>query len=284
MAETRGAASRLAHRKTGSGPDVVFIHGWPLHGETFRHIVPRLESDFTCHVIDLPGTGQSEWDGATSFSIRAHAAAMLDAIQDLGLKEVAFVAHDSGGAVARLAAAELAERCFGLVLGNTEIPAYHPPMLEVFVRLARIPGGGSLLPLTLKVPALRRSFMGFGGCFDDKSLIDGEFYGLFVEPLLSSQRVLQGQLGLARDFDWSVLDNMAETHARIKAPVSLIWGVDDPWFPVGKARRMMPQFTGGAEFHEISPGKLFIHEEKPDIWAGHARRFLERAAARRPAA
>jgi haloalkane dehalogenase len=133
------------------------------------------------------------------------------------------------------------------------------------------------------VPALRRSFLGLGGCFEDKSLIDGEFYDLFIAPLLSSPRVLRGQLGLARDFDWSVLDNMAETHARIKAKVALIWGVDDPWFPLAKARRMMPQFSRGAELHEINPGKLFIHEEKPDIWAGHAKRFLERAAVR-PAA
>jgi pimeloyl-ACP methyl ester carboxylesterase len=46
--------SRIAHRTLGCGPDVLFIHGWPLNGATWRNVVPRLADDFTCHVIDLP--------------------------------------------------------------------------------------------------------------------------------------------------------------------------------------------------------------------------------------
>jgi len=275
-----GSSTRLAYRKTGAGPDVVLVHGWPLHGETFRAIVPRLQPHFTCHVIDLPGTGESEWTESTPITLRAHAAAVLRAIEALGLSRVAFVAHDSGGAIARLAAAELGARCFGLVLGNTEIPGYRPPALAAFVRLARLPGGTRLLPLVLRSRWLRRSALGFGGCFHDRRVIDGEFSTLFVEPLLASARAAAGQLALLRQFDWSVLDELAATHARITAPVSLLWGADDPWFPLARARGMVDQFPGGAELVELPRGKLFIHEERPDEWAEHARRFLERAAGR----
>ena len=108
----------LAYRKTGSGPDLVFVHGWPLHGETWRDIVPRLADRFTCHVLDLPGTGRSEWNADTEITLRAHADAVLGAIEALGLSRVAFVSHDSGGAIARMAAAALGPRCFGVVLGS----------------------------------------------------------------------------------------------------------------------------------------------------------------------
>ncbi len=273
-------SARLAYRRTGTGPDVVLIHGWPLHGETFRAIVPRLASQFTCHVLDLPGTGASEWTESTPITLRAHAAAVVRAIEALGLTRVAFVAHDSGGAVARLAAAELGARCFGLVLGNTEIPGYRPPALSAFVTLAKLPGGLRLLPLILRSRRLRRSSLGLGGCFHDRRLIDGEFATLFVEPLLTSPRAAAGQLALVRQFDWSVIDDMAATHAKITAPVLLIWGVDDPWFPLARARRMVDQFPGGAELVEMPDGKLFIHEERPAEWADHAKRFLQRAALR----
>ena len=265
------AVTRLAHRSSGTGPDVVFVHGWPLHGATWRAIVPHLATSYTCHVIDLPGTGASSWTRGTPITFRAHAAAVRELVDELGLARVAFVGHDSGGAIARLAAAELGSRCTALVLGNTEIPGYHPPLLGLIVRLARLPGGGRVLPLILRSPWLRRSRLGFGGCFDDLTKIDGEFSRLFVDPIVADAT---GQLGLVRQFDWDTLDTMADTHARITAPVSLIWGKNDPWFPLVRARHMVGQFAGGAELVEL-PGKLFVHEERPAEWAAIAKRFLD---------
>src|SRR5262245_53887289 len=52
--------SRLAYRRFGQGPDVVLVHGWPLHSATFRRLVPLLADAFTCHLFDLPGAGQTE--------------------------------------------------------------------------------------------------------------------------------------------------------------------------------------------------------------------------------
>ncbi|MFN0245826.1 MAG: alpha/beta fold hydrolase [Kofleriaceae bacterium] len=264
-------AARLAHRVSGTGPDVLFIHGWPLHGATWREITPHLTSAFRCHVIDLPGTGASQWTPHTPITLRAHAEAVVNLVEELRLRRVAMVAHDSGGAIARLAAAELGERCSGLVLGNTEIPAYRPPMLRLVVGLAKLPGARRLLVATMKHARLRRSALGFGGCFDDVSLIEGDFKRLFVDPIIADPR---GQMALAQQFDWTVFDSMVATHSQISAPVTLIWGVGDPWFPVERARTMVGQFRGGAEMFEL-PGKLFVHEEHPAAWAAIARRALD---------
>ena len=272
--------ARVAHTRTGSGPDLVFVHGWPLHGATFRAIVPVLAPRFTCHVLDLPGAGRSEWTAATEITLRGHAEAVLRAIEALHLDRVGFVAHDSGGGIARLAAAELGTRCFGLVLGNTEIPGYTPPALRAFATLVHAPGGKRVLPMIMRSRWLRRSRLGFGGCFHDRDLIDGEFGRLFVTSALASKRAIEGQLELLRQLDWDTVQQLATTHARITAPVRLIWGADDPWFPLARARRMLDQFGGGAELVEMANAKLFAHEERPDEWAGHALRFLVDAAAR----
>src|SRR5262245_45721707 len=69
---------RLASWRFGRGPDVVFVHGWPLHSATFRRLVPELARSFTLHLLDLPGTAHSEWDGPIDFS--SHAVTLRSAI------------------------------------------------------------------------------------------------------------------------------------------------------------------------------------------------------------
>jgi pimeloyl-[acyl-carrier protein] methyl ester esterase len=41
----------------GSGPDLVLIHGWAMHGGIFAPLMPLLAEHFRVHVVDLPGHG-----------------------------------------------------------------------------------------------------------------------------------------------------------------------------------------------------------------------------------
>jgi pimeloyl-[acyl-carrier protein] methyl ester esterase len=43
----------------GSGPPLVLLHGWAMHGGVFAPLAERLASRFTLHLIDLPGHGNS---------------------------------------------------------------------------------------------------------------------------------------------------------------------------------------------------------------------------------
>jgi pimeloyl-[acyl-carrier protein] methyl ester esterase len=47
---------------TGSGPALVLIHGWGLHGGIFAPLVERLSDHLELHVVDLPGHGYSRHD------------------------------------------------------------------------------------------------------------------------------------------------------------------------------------------------------------------------------
>lgn len=44
---------------TGSGPDLVLLHGWGLHGGIFETLLPALTARYRVHVVDLPGFGRS---------------------------------------------------------------------------------------------------------------------------------------------------------------------------------------------------------------------------------
>jgi len=41
----------------GSGPDLILIHGWAMHGGIFAPLTPLLAERFRVHVVDLPGHG-----------------------------------------------------------------------------------------------------------------------------------------------------------------------------------------------------------------------------------
>jgi pimeloyl-[acyl-carrier protein] methyl ester esterase len=52
----------------GSGPDLVLIHGWSMHGEICQGLAARLAERFRVHVPDLPGHGKSRGEPLPSLA------------------------------------------------------------------------------------------------------------------------------------------------------------------------------------------------------------------------
>ena len=270
---------RVATWRFGRGPDLIAVHGFPLHAATWRHVVPELARDFTVHLLDLPGAGRTEWPGRVDLEICADVVRAF--VDHLGTRRYGMLAHDSGGSIARLACAG-DERLAALVLGNTEIPHHHGLLFRVFVLAARLGLGGALLR-AMSRPPLRDTALGLGPLFTDPAYMDGEFGDLFLAPL-RDPRVLESQLRLLRTFNLDLVDALAEVHRRIHAPTLCIWGPDDPFFPVVKARAMLSQFAGPAELVEIPRGKLFVHEDHAAEFLAHALPFLRRTLGSRQSA
>jgi haloalkane dehalogenase len=264
-------AHRLAYRRFGSGPDVVFVHGWPLHSATFRAIVPLLADRFTCHLFDLPSSGQTESDTNAKASFESNAEVLRGAIDAIGLGRFALFAHDSGGLTARLLAAGN-HRVTALVLGNTDLPGYVPKVVHELLGTARLPGGAELLRFAMRFRAVRRS-RAYCGCFHDLDLIDGDFHELLVAPLLADRRLWARQLDLLGTVDQALVDRLPSVHARLAMPTLLLWGDEDPIFPIERARAMMDQFPK-VTLHPIAAGRAYVHEEHPDAFVALAKPFL----------
>jgi len=43
----------------GSGPALVMLHGWAMHGGVFAPLLARLQQHFSLYIVDLPGHGRS---------------------------------------------------------------------------------------------------------------------------------------------------------------------------------------------------------------------------------
>ena len=68
--------------------------------------------------------------------------------------------------------------------------------------------------------------------------------------------------------DWKLIDNLArKEHKQIKIPVKLIWGENDPTFPLEVGRILEKEFANCPGLAVIPDTKLLPHEESPEIVA-----------------
>ena len=253
-------AGEVALRTLGSGPDVLFVHGWPVSGATWRCLLPHLVDHVTCHVIDLPSAGSSRFDAATPMSIDRHIETVRRVVDMLDCDDVAVVGHDSGGMIVRHATAGHPRvRAMGLV--NTE-PADPSWRFTSFIAARRLPGFGAALGWLVGRPMLRRTKFVFGDAFADRSLLDGDFAEFFFEPLHRDPLKRDAAVRLLQSFDMKLVTRLREVHARIDVPVKLVWGDRDPFFPVERARAMVGEFPN-ASLDELAGVGLFSHEEAP---------------------
>lgn len=260
--------SRLPCRRFGSGPALLLVHGFPLSGFTWRRVLPELAKRYTCYVPDLPGMGESQWTEASDFSFPGQGANLKALVERLGLGRYSILAQDTGGTFARYLALYDLTRVEKVALINTEMPHHRPPWIPLYQFLMRVPGTLPAFGLLLRSRAFLRSSMGFGGCFNDLDLIEGDFHRHVVEPLVHSAERRDGMRRYLIGATWQPVDDLVREHSRLTMPVRLIWGADDPTFPLPLARAMLAQFPH-ADLVEIAGARLLTHEEKPDevVWA-----------------
>jgi len=266
--------ARVCYRKAGEGPALVLMHGFPLSGLTWRKVVPQLAQRFTCYALDLMGLGDSTSSDEADFSSPGQAAVFQQALLAQGLSSYALIGNDTGGWIAREIALLEPGRVTRLMLMNTEIPGHRPPWIPLYQRLATLPGSAFVLRRMLASRRVRRSAMGFGGCFVNLDLIDGEFAELFVAPLLSSADRLASMVRFLVNMKFERLDRFRELHGKLSMPVGFLWAAADPTFPEETARAMAAQFPNVAHFWSLPRGKLFVHEEQPDAVAQRVTEFL----------
>jgi pimeloyl-ACP methyl ester carboxylesterase len=268
------SSGEIAYRRSGKGPALILVHGWPLSSYTFRKILPVLAERFTCYLPDLPGAGDTRWNEKTEFSFAGQARTLKEFIDRVGLDSYSLLAHDTGATIARQLAIIDPERVRKLVLIGTEIPNHRPPWVPLYQKLSYLPGNAAVFRILLKRPGFLKSKMGFGECFHDRKNIDGEFRERFIRPMVESKRRLEGQMRYLRGIEWRLIDSLKEGHRKISAPTLLIWGEDDPTFPVERAREMIGQLPNCRGLETVPRAKLFVHEERPEAVGRMACEFL----------
>jgi len=146
--------ARLNVVQTGSGPDIVLIHGASGNMRDFTHdLVGRLSDRYRVTAVDRPGLGHSDRldrDGATIFE---QADVLVEAVAHLGVSRPLVLGHSYGGAVALAWATRHPDATAGLVLLAAASNPWDTPLSTYYRVLSHPLGQWLAVPvLTAWVP------------------------------------------------------------------------------------------------------------------------------------
>jgi pimeloyl-[acyl-carrier protein] methyl ester esterase len=128
----------LWHERQGSGPDLVLVHGWGLHGGIWGDLPARLAGHFRVTILDLPGHGRSRTAGEP-----LSLAVFTDSVAALCPAPAIWLGWSLGGLIALDAVLRHPQKVARLVLVGTtpkfvQAPDWpHAMPAEVFAGFAR---------------------------------------------------------------------------------------------------------------------------------------------------
>jgi len=133
----------------GTGPAIVFIHGWTCDTSSWTEQVPAFEKEYCVITLDLPGHGQSNSPKDGNFSMDLFARAVEAVRAEAGAEEIVLVGHSMGVMVIRQYALTFPDRVAGLVAvdGPLDVRSFYaslqmdqPPAMTIEMRENMIRG------------------------------------------------------------------------------------------------------------------------------------------------
>jgi pimeloyl-ACP methyl ester carboxylesterase len=267
---------RIAFVERGSGPCVLFLHGFPLNGFQWRGAIDRLSAHRRCIAPDFLALGYSEVRPGQSVALDAQAAMLVTLLDTLSVGSVDLIANDSGGAVAQLFVTRNPGRVRTLLLTNCDVEPDSPPasVLPV-IRMAR---AGTFADQVL-VPWLAdksraRSEKGLGGLtYTYRTHPTDEAIDCYLGPLVSSPERKALLHAYAKALTPNPLAGVEPALRRCVVPTRIAWGTGDDIFSPASPAYLDRTLGNSRGVRTVPDAKLFWPEEFPDIIAAEAQRL-----------
>jgi pimeloyl-ACP methyl ester carboxylesterase len=279
---------RVHHMQGGRGTPVIFIHG--LGSSGYMEWRRNLETVAERHRVlapDLPGYGRTD-KPRVRYTIPYFARFIRSYMEESGLRSAVLIGASLGGRVALEVALEEPKRVRKLVLVNTlGLGRPQVRMAQVAYGLVTIPRVGEAVmglardaltwaPRTV-VRRFAARYSGTGAdlalTMDDGYLSDlREMYALegyrsaylsTVRSLVNPRAIFGGHHDVTRRLN------------ELKIPVQLIWGANDPLFPLAHAERARSMIER-ASLAVIDGAGHTPQAERPEEFNRVLHRFLDR--------
>jgi pimeloyl-ACP methyl ester carboxylesterase len=275
--ETAVDGFRLAYDRTGAGPAVLLLHGWPGDRTDYREVAPLVAPAADVIVPDLRGFGESDKhvaDPAAQYSAAAQARSLVGLIGELALGPVVLAGYDIGSRIAQAVARD------------------RPDLVRALVIAPPLPGIGD----RILTPRAQREFwyQAFHNLELSTQLVDGQpaavraylrhFWSHWSGPgyqppgdHLDHLVSVYGPPGaFAASIAWyqagagSVATSLAERapapDERITTPATVLWPEHDPLFPREWSDRL-GEFFAAAELTWLDGAGHFSPLEAPERFA-----------------
>jgi len=146
---------RLSHLDEGDpgAPAVVLFHGEPTWSFLWRKVIPPLVgSGLRVIAPDLPGFGRSDKPTDVGwYTYDRHTEAAGGLLDDLDVRDAAFVVHDWGGPIGLRVAAQEPGRCARMVVLDTGLFTGRQPMNDAWLAFRDFVARTEDLPVSMLV-------------------------------------------------------------------------------------------------------------------------------------
>lgn len=245
---------RVRWGRQGEGPAVVLCHGTPWSSALWAPFADAFASEYAVHVWDMPGYGTSSKEPAHRVSLDIQGELLADLMSEWGLQRPHVIAHDYGGAVALRA--HLLHDVDIASLALVDVVALSPWGSDFF-RLVRDDASVfTALPPAIHGGMLRAYVEGAShvGLTDVQSR-------MLLEPWLdpTGQAAFYRQIAQA---DQEYTDEVEPLYGSIDVPVQVVWGAEDTWIPLDRARRLA-EIVPGARLDVIDRAGHLVQLDAP---------------------
>ncbi len=278
---------RVHHMVGGRGPAVLFIHGLGTSGymEWRRNLEPAA-ARHRVFAPDLPGYGRTDKPRAR-YTVPYFGRFVVRYMRELGLRSATLVGASLGGRIALEVALDEPRMVRKLVLVNT-LGFGRPKvqMAQMAYGLVTVPRVGEAAmrfarnALGWASPGVIRRVVGrFAGSSSDlRETLDDDYLANlrelysedgFHSAYLSTIRSLIGPRAL-----FGGHHDVTRRLNELNIPVQLIWGADDPLFPVAHAERAQ-EMIAGSRLSVIRGAGHSVEAERPEEFNRVLLEFLD---------
>ncbi len=281
--ETRVETGELSinYVRAGTGPAVIFLHGWPEFNRTWLHNLPVLAEHFDVIAPDLRGFGRTHAKVPRSPAgtpPQLLARDLKDFADALGLDRFAIVSHDVGSFVAQTFAQAYPERVRALFFFNCAYPGIGQRWGEAqnfpelwYQQFHQKDFAAALVGSSREAARIyfkyflthwthqKEAFTPYLEEWVDNFLLPGNLQGGF-----------DWYVGVSR-FRARIMKEGAIPVPRIDQPTYILWGRHDPVLQYAWSDRLAEYF-GDFQLECAEDAGHFVHFECPDL---ANRRMLE---------
>ena len=257
------SAGTIHYEATGpeNGRPVVFVHGYMMGGQLWRHVSDRLAGlGLRCIAPTWPfGAHTQPLRRGADQTINGVARVVAEALDALDLEDVVLVGNDTGGLVTQLVAVHYPERLGGLVLTSCDaFEHFPPPILKPLIIAAQAKPLFRTAIQAVRAPLVRkRAFDGLA-----HSNID-DLTRLWVRPALSDAAIAEDLRQFTLSLRTEVATGVAARLHEIDVPTLVAWSADDVFFPQEDGRRLAATIPN-ARLEVIDGARTFSMVDQPE--------------------
>ncbi|GET44375.1 alpha/beta fold hydrolase [Microseira wollei] len=261
---------KILYTVKGTGLPLVLIHGFGASIGHWRKNIPALaEGGYRVFALDLLGFGGSD-KPALDYTLDLWAELLKDFWSEQIQEPTVFVGNSIGGLLSLMAVAHHPEIAAGAILLNCAGGLNHRPhelnlplrlVMGAFTKVVQSQLVGPILFNSIRQKhRIRNTLL---QVYRNSEAITDELVDMLYAPSCDpgAQKVFASILTAPPG------PTIAELLPKVKHPVLVLWGADDPWTPVTGAKIFQERNENGEaiEFVSIPNTGHCPHDERPDV-------------------